>query len=116
MYLKHINVRTLYKPTDAEIGDHPPHDWILANHPEWIIRDRNGKTVPLFVADEVSVDFGNPAYLDYVWGTWCPTLYGDPLDRDPTVVTWYLHDNGSFDRMFIDCGPNNPDLREVQHR
>ena len=112
VYLKHINVRTLYKPTDAEIGDHPPHDWILQNHPEWVIRDRNGNTVPLFLPGEVSVDFGNPAYLDYVWGTWFPTLYGDALDRDPNVVTWYLHDNGNFDRMFIDCGPNNPDCEK----
>jgi len=80
----------------ASVGDHPDYNWIHANHPEWILRDANGNTVPLFISTEESLDFGNDAYLDSVLNTWMPNNY---LDSDSNLITWYLQDNGGFLRM-----------------
>jgi len=100
VYSKHLSLRTLDKSYASE-GDHPDYNWIHANHPEWILHDANGKTVSLEGSTEESLDFGNPAYLDWVFSTWFPNNYLDSTDRDPNLVTWYVLDNGNFLRMYI---------------
>jgi hypothetical protein len=105
VYAKHINLRTI----DSQIGgsgSHPDYNYIKQNHPEWVIKDRYGKPISLFGWGEV-VDFGNDAYLDYVLNTWMPNQYFDSTDGDPNRVTWYVHDNGNFDRMFLDCAASD---------
>ena len=106
VYLKHLSLRTIDR-SYASAGDHPDYNWIHANHPEWILRDANGKTVPLFISTEESLDFGNDAYLDWVLNTWMPNNYLDSTDSDPNKITWYLQDNGDFLRQYINCAPND---------
>ena len=100
VYLKHINLRTII-PGNKD--DHPDYDWIHANHPEWIIRDAKGDTVPLFLPEEECVDFANDAYLDYALSTWMPETYLDDTDKDPNKTTYYLQDNGNFLPQEINC-------------
>jgi len=103
VYQKHLSLRTL-DPTYDFIGDHPDYTYVTNNHPEWILRDANGNTVPLFASTEESLDFGNPAYLDWVFGTWFPQKYFDATDAAVNLVTYYLQDNGDFLKMYINCG------------
>ena len=98
VYLKHINLRTIESTRDES---HPDYDWIHQNHPEWILRDANGNTVPLFNSASECLDFGNDAYLDWVLNTWMPNNYLDSTDSDPNKITWYLHDNGNFLRQIL---------------
>lgn len=100
VYLKHINLRTIV-PGNSD--DHPDYDWIHQNHPEWIIRDANGKTVPLFLPEEECCDFGNDAYLDYCLNKWMPEQYFDDTDKDTSKVFCYLQDNGNFKAQSINC-------------
>jgi hypothetical protein len=103
-YLKHINIRVIDSTQLSSSGEgRPPYAWIKQNHPEWIIKDANGNPVPLFLGTEEVLDFGNDAYLDWVLDTWMPTQLFDAVDNDPTIVTWYMHDNGAFGRMYINC-------------
>src|SRR5205823_236640 len=67
----------------------------------------NGNTVPLFISTEECLDFGNDAYLDWVLNTWMPNNYLDSTDSDATAIMWYLHDEGNFLRMNINCAPND---------
>jgi hypothetical protein len=106
VYLKHLSLRTIDR-SYASVGDHPDYNWIHANHPEWILRNASGNTVSLFLPTEESLDFGNPAYLDWVFGTWFPLSYFDSTDRDVNLQTWYVHDNGNFLRQNINCGPSD---------
>jgi hypothetical protein len=106
IYAKHLSLRTIDK-NYASVGDHPDYDWIHANHPEWILHDASGNAVPLFEAGEESLDFGNPAYLDWVFGTWFPQSYFDSTDRDANLQTWYVQDNGDFQAMHINCADND---------
>jgi hypothetical protein len=105
-YLKHLSLRTIDK-TYGYLEGHADYDWIHANHPEWILRDANGNTVPMYRSSEESLDFGNPAYLDWVFGTYFPNGYFDSTDRDPNLVTWYEQDNGDFLRMHINCAADD---------
>jgi len=68
---------------------------------------RQRETVPLFISSQECLDFGNPAYLDWVFGTWFPQNYFDSTDGNVAAVTWYLQDNGSFLRQYINCAPND---------
>lgn len=104
VYLKHINLRTIVSTKGAS---HPDYDWIHKNHPEWIIRDKNGNTVPLFLPEEECLDFGNDAYLDYALGKWMPETFLDATDSDPNKVCYYLQDNGNFLAQSINCGSGN---------
>jgi len=113
-YLKHLNLRTIDgTQREPSIEGRPDYDWIHANHPEWILRDANGNTIPMFVSTEESLDFGNPAYLDWAFGQWFPRLYSgskgflDSTDSDPNLVTWYLQDEGVFLRQYINCAPSD---------
>jgi len=108
VYLKHINLRTIdSSQREPSIEGHPNYDWIHANHPEWILRDANGRTVPLYRSTEESLDFGNDAYLNWVLNTWMPNNYLDSTDSDPSLITWYLQDNGDFRGMHINCAPSD---------
>jgi hypothetical protein len=100
VYLKHINLRTIVPGHD---DDHPDYEWVHQNHPEWIIRDANGNTVPLFLPNEECCDFGNDAYLDYALNEWMPQQYLDDTDKDPSKTFFYLQDNGNFQAMNINC-------------
>jgi hypothetical protein len=102
VYLKHLNIRTI----ERGMPDHPDYNYIKANHPEWVLKDVNGRPISLFGYGEI-VDFGNDAYLDYVLNTWMPDQFFDSTDRDLSRVTWYMHDNGNFDRMFLNCAAND---------
>jgi len=106
VYLKHLSLRTIDR-SYASVGDHPDYNWIKTNHPEWIIKDINGNTVPLYHSTEESLDFGNDAYLNWVLNTWMPNNYLDSTDRDSNRITWYLQDNGDFLRMHINCAPSD---------
>ena len=107
-YLKHINLRTIDRTQrEPSVEGHPNYDWIHQNHPEWILRNANGNTVPLFLPTEECLDFGNDAYLDWVLNTWMPNNYFDSTDSDPTRVTLYLQDNGKFLRQNINCAAND---------
>jgi len=105
VYLKHISLRTI---VSSRVAGHPDYDWIHQNHPEWILRDANGNTVPLFLSTEASLDFGNDAYLDWVLNTWMPNNYLDSTDSDANATMWYLHDNGHFLRQYFNYAPNDP--------
>lgn len=108
VYLKHLNLRTIDSTQrEPSVEGHPNYDWIHQNHPEWILRDANGNTVPLFISTEESLDFGNDAYLNWVLNTWMPNNYLDSTDSNPTKITWYLQDNGHFLRQYINCAPND---------
>ena len=100
VYLKHINLRTIVPNMN---DDHPDYDWIHRNHPEWIVKDKHGDPVPLFLAQEECLDFGNDAYLDYALNEWMPKQYFDETDKDTSKVFYYLQDNGNFSAMSIDC-------------
>jgi hypothetical protein len=104
VYMKHINLRTLY----GEDTSHPDDDYVHANHPEWVIKDNLGNPVPIFVAGEESLDFGNDAYLNWALNTWMPNEYVDSTDDDPNLLTFYMHDNGNFKAQTITCGASNP--------
>jgi len=105
VYLKHLNTRTL-DPTYDSVGDHPDYNYVHTNHPEWILHDANGNTVSMGGATEECLDFGNPAYLDWVFGTWFPQQYFDSTDSS-VALTYYLHDNGNFLRQYINCAAND---------
>jgi hypothetical protein len=108
VYLKHLNLRTIDSAQlEPSTEGHPDYNWIKTNHPEWILRDANGRTVPLYRSTEESLDFGNDAYLNWVLNTWMPNNYLDSTDSDPNKVTWYLQDNGDFLRRYINCAPND---------
>jgi hypothetical protein len=108
VYLKHLNLRTIDSAQlEPSVEGHPDYRWIKANHPEWILRDAYGKTVPLYRSTEESLDFGNDAYLDWVLNTWMPVNYLDSTDSDPNLITWYLQDNGDFRRMHINCAASD---------
>ena len=92
VYLKHINLRVILKG----FSSHPDYDYIKQHHPEWVIKDRYGKPIPLFGWGEV-LDFGNDAFIDWALNTWMPNQYLDDTDRDLNRVTWYVHDNGDLD-------------------
>ena len=100
VYLKHISLRTI---VSTRVEGHPDYDWIHQNHPEWILRDANWNTVPLFISGEECLDFGNDAYLDWVLNTWMPNNYLDSTDSDANATMWYVLDNGSFLRQYINC-------------
>ena len=102
VYLKHINFRTIEGGPAAAAGSHPDYNFIKQNHPEWIIKDRNGNPISLFGWGEI-LDFGNDAFLDWALNVWMPNQYLDETDRDPNRVTWFVHDNGEFGRMYLDC-------------
>ena len=102
VYLKHINLRIILKG----FSSHPDYDYIKQHHPEWVIKDRYGKPISLFGWGEI-LDFGNDAFIDWALNTWMPNQYLDDTDRDLNRVTWYVHDNGNFDRMFLDCAPDD---------
>lgn len=104
VYLKHVNLRTIIPGYD---DDHPSYDFVHRHHPEWIIRDKNGNTIPMFLPGEECVDFGNDDYLDYALNDWMPEMYLDETDSDPDKLTFYLQDNGNFTAMSIDCGAGN---------
>src|SRR5439155_24109129 len=106
VYAKHLSLRTIDNVYGVVEG-HPDYNWIHANHPEWILRDANGNTIPLWRSSEESLDFGNPAYLDWVFGTYFPQTYFDSTDRDVNLQTWYVHDNGDFQAMNINCATND---------
>ena len=104
MYLKHLNLRTIDSTQrEPSVEGHPDYDWIHQNHPEWILRDANGNTVPMFNSTEESLDFGNDAYLDWVLNTWMPNNYLDSTDSDANATMWYLHDNGGFLKLNVTC-------------
>lgn len=103
-YLKHISLRTIdSKQLEPSIEGHPDYAYVHDKHPEWIVRDAAGKTVPIFVPSEESLDFGNDAYLDWVLSTWMPNNYLDVNDNDIKTVSWYLQDNGVFNALPIKC-------------
>jgi hypothetical protein len=106
VYLKHINFRIIESGPAAAAGSHPDYNFIKQNHPEWIIKDRNGNPISLFGWGEI-LDFGNDAFLDWALNIWMPNQYLDATDRDPNRVTWFVHDNGNLDRMFLDCAPED---------
>jgi hypothetical protein len=109
VYLKHLNLRTIdSRQLEPSIEGHPDYAWIHQNHPEWIVRDVNGNTIPLFLPTEEILDFGNDAYLDWVLNTWMPNHYFDATDSDPNHVYWYLHDNGDFQGMSLNCAASDP--------
>jgi hypothetical protein len=109
VYLKHINLRTIDSTQrEPSVEGHPDYDWIHANHPEWILHDANGKTIPLFIPTEECLDFGNDAYLDWVLNTWMPNNYFDSTDSDLAAVMWYLQDNGQFLKLNVTCAANDP--------
>jgi len=103
---KHVSLRTI-DHSYASVGDHPDYNWIHTYHPEWILHDASGHTIPLFESTEESLDFGNPAYLDWVFGTWFPQRYFDSTDRDVNLQTWYVQDNGDIQAMNIKCATND---------
>jgi len=110
MYFKHVNLRILDSRhrgrTGRSLDGLPDHDWIHANHPEWIVRDREGKTVPLYLPEEQILDFGNDAYLDWVVNTWMPQQLFDNVDKNAAVI-YLQHDNGNFRGQDIKCAPND---------
>jgi hypothetical protein len=106
VYLKHLSLRTIDN-IYGYVEGHPDYDWIHQNHPEWILHDANGKTIPLFRSSEESLDFGNPAYLDWLFGTYFPQSYFDSTDSDVNLFTGYSQDNGNFQRMSINCASND---------
>jgi hypothetical protein len=108
VYLKHMNLRTIVSGPVGPAEGHPDYDYIKRYHPEWIIKDRSGKPITLFVNTYEALDFGNDAFLDWVLNIWMPEQYFDETDQDPNRVMWYLHDNGNFDRMYLDCAPADP--------
>ena len=101
---------------EPSVEGHPNYDWIHQNHPEWILRDANGNTVPLFISTEESLDFGNDAYLDWVLNTWMPNNYLDSTDSDANATMWYLHDNGAFLRQDINCAANDAAAADFAER
>lgn len=108
VYLKHLNLRTIDSAQlEPSVEGHPDYKWIKTHHPEWVLRDAYGRTVPLYRSTEESLDFGNDAYLDWVLNTWMPNNYLDGTDSDPNLITWYLQDNGDFRRMDISCRPSD---------
>ncbi|MDQ3258463.1 MAG: hypothetical protein M3R15_32025 [Acidobacteriota bacterium] len=108
VYLKHINLRTIDSTQrEPSVEGHPNYDWIHANHPEWILHDANGNTVPLFSSTDECLDFGNDAYLDWVLNTWMPNNYFDSTASNLAAVMWYLQDNGNFLRQYINCAAND---------
>jgi hypothetical protein len=108
VYLKHLNLRTIdSSQREPSVEGRPDYDWIHLHHPEWILHDANGNTVPLFVATEECLDFGNPAYLDWVFGTWFPQNYFDSTDSQVALTTYYMQDEGSFLRMYFSCAAND---------
>ena len=109
VYLKHLNLRTIDRTLlEPRVDGRPDYMWIHQNHPEWIVRDVNGNPIPLFVPSEEILDFGNDAYLDWVLNTWMPSEYFDSTDSDPNGVYWYLHDEGSFTGMALNCAASDP--------
>jgi hypothetical protein len=108
VYLKHINLRTIDSgQREPSVEGRPDYDWIHKNHPEWILRDVNGHTIPLYKSTEESLDFGNDAYLDWVLNTWMPNNYLDSTDSNVNLVSYYLQDNGSFIGMNITCAASD---------
>jgi hypothetical protein len=111
VYTKHVNFRTVDSTQldgHGKVEGRPDYNWIHANHPEWILRDANGNTVPMFVSTEECLDFGNDAYLDWLLNTWMPNSFFDSTDSNLAVVMWYMHDEGDFLGKRINCGLNNP--------
>jgi hypothetical protein len=109
VYLKHLNLRTIDRTElEPSVQGRPDYMWIRQNHPEWIVRDVNGNPIPLFAPSEEILDFGNDAYLDWVLNTWMPNHFFDSTDRDPNGVYWYLHDEGSFTGMALNCAAADP--------
>lgn len=107
-YLNHVNLRTIDRTSRNDIEGHPDYQWIHQNHPEWILRDVNGQTVPLFLPSEEMLDFGNDAYIDWVVNTWFPRKYALELERGPMQLSWFLHDNGELrGRAEIQCAPRD---------
>lgn len=110
-YFKHVTTRIIVN--DPSLTSHPDYDYVKNNHPEWVIKDINGDPVPLFGLGE-AVDFGNDEYLDWVLDTWMPEQFFDSTDDDEHRVTWYVHDNGSFDAM-LSYTPNPADPVSVRY-
>ena len=108
VYVKHINVRMLDRnQRSTQIEGRPDYDYIHTNHPEWILKDAAGNPVTLYLPTEEALDFGNDAYLDWLFNTWMPTQFLDATDRDPNVIAWFQHDNGAFGGMSINCTPGD---------
>lgn len=104
IYVKHINVRMLDRNQQStQIEGRPDYDYIHTNHPEWILKDAAGNPVTLYLPSEEALDFGNDAYLDWLFNTWMSAQFLDSTDRDPNVIAWFQHDNGAFERMSINC-------------
>ncbi len=110
MYFKHVNLRitdnTRRGAGGSKIDGLPDYDWIHANHPEWIIKDRRGEPVPLYLPTEEVLDFGNDAYLDWALNTWMPQQLFDETDLAAPVI-YLQHDNGDFQAHDIDCAPGD---------
>jgi hypothetical protein len=104
VYLKHLNLRTILSGPGGPAEGHPDYNFIKTYHPEWILKDRWGNPASLFGWGEM-LDFGNDAFLDWALNVWMPAQYFDPTDADPNRVTWYMHDNGNFHPLGIDCAP-----------
>lgn len=107
IYFKHINIRTTMAGIDGPSEGHPNYNYIKTQHPEWVIKDRFGRPIDIFGYGE-ALDFGNDAYLDWILNTWMPNEYFDSIDGNQARVTWHMHDNGNFDRMYIDCAITDP--------
>jgi hypothetical protein len=98
--------RTRRGPEGSKIDGMPDYDWIHAHHPEWIIKDRRGKPVPMYAPTEEVLDFGNDAYLDWALNTWMPQQLFDKADLAAPVIH-LQHDNGDFQAHDIDCAPGD---------
>ena len=107
-WMKHINIRSLQtsQPSTATEG-RTTLAQIQAVNSSWILKDASGNPITLFgIPGEYHLDFGNPAYQDWIVNTWMPTQLFDAADQE-IPVTWFMHDVGSFVRNYTNCAPSD---------
>lgn len=74
--------------TDSTWPSGMPYQWVKANHPDWIVKDRAGKDITFWGGDLHLYDVGNPAYqdewarraIDYAQSAGFHGIFGDDVN------------------------------------
>jgi hypothetical protein len=98
VYLKHVNFVTAdRRQNSVPFEGRPDYSDILANHPQWIVRDSTNTIVTMYdPANDAVLDWGNDAYINYLIATTIPQILDSIDNASTTPVIYFEQDNGSF--------------------
>lgn len=91
LYVKYFTLSQIWKPlSDAKIC--PDYDYIVSNHPEWILRKTSGELFSGYNSRGYLMDIGNQSYVDYAINF----IKSSGFPETGGTFTGFVLDNGIF--------------------